>query len=135
MAQAETEFNGSICFTSANAACQAEGWNSGACFAIRYAPRNIGTNGANTELSLFNRTFAVGFQMNSGNPVSATPITVSMAKVARGGYSYDVGFRFISQSPASPTQSTANITFTGQFTNWDEIIGCTIQFRGAATRQ
>lgn len=132
LAQAEIEYEGSLCITAVSPACQPD-WDKGGCFGVRYAPRSIGTNGPDTELSLFDRTFAVGFKLASGNPVAASPYTVSMAKVARGGYRYNVGFRFISQTPAAPLASTPSITFTGAFTNWDELPGCTATFRGSTT--
>ena len=134
VASAETEFNGALCFTSANAACVAQGWNAGGCFSTRYAPRNVGTNGPDTELSLFSDDFAVGFKLGSGNPVAATPFTVSMAKVARGGSTHPVGFRLTSQTPSAPNTATPTISMNGVFTNWDQITGCTMGFRSAATR-
>jgi len=132
LAHAEIEFEGSLCLTAVTTACQPD-WQKGSCFLVRYAPRSIGSNGPDTELSLFGRTFAVGFKLPSGNPVAATPYTVSMAKVARGGYSYNLGFRFASQTPSAPLATSPSITFTGAFTNWDEITGCTVTFRGATT--
>ena len=134
LAQAETEFNGSLCFTSVNTACQSQGWNAGGCFGVRFAPRNVGTNGADTEISLFARDFAVGFRLASGDPVAAVPFTVTAAKVARGGLTYSLGFRLTSLTPTVPTTSTGSLSFVGVFTNWDQITGCTVNFRGAGTR-
>ena len=133
LAHADTEWNGSLCFNSATPQCTAAGWNPNGCFNIRYAPRNVGANGPDTELSLFNPGFAAGFRLASGNPVSSTPYTVTIAKVARGGYTYPVGFRFATQIPAVPTLTTATISMTGFFTDWDQIAGCTYGFRAAAT--
>lgn len=132
LAHAEIEFEGSLCLTSVSPACQ-PAWSKGACFAARYAPRLIGSNGADTELSMFDRTFAIGFKLASGNPVAATNYSVAMYKVARGGYRHGVGFRFMSQVPATPLANTPSITFTGVFTNWDELAGCSVTFRGATT--
>ena len=132
---AETEFRGGLCFESVNAACTAVGWNAGSCFNVRYAPRNVGTNGADTELSLFSGSFSVGFRLALGNPVVATPYTVDAFKVARGGHSHPLGFRLTSHVPAAPTTATPNITMAGFFTNWDEATGCTVSFRAAVTRQ
>ena len=133
-AHAETEFEGALCFTSASAACHAEGWSTG-CFGARYAPRDLGDNGPDTELSLFARTFAVGFMLPSGNPVSPTLYNVTMSKVARGGYTHPVKFRLKAQTPSAPTPSTQNITFRGVFANWDEIAGCTMEFNSALTKK
>lgn len=132
---AETEFRGGLCFASVNAACTAVGWNAGTCFSIRYAPRNVGINGPDTELSMFDDGFTVGFQLPSGNPVAAAPYTVNAAKVARGGYVHPLGFRLTAHGPAAPTTATPFITMTGVFTNWDETVGCTVNFRAAVTRQ
>lgn len=133
LANAETEWSGSLCFTSATPQCTAQGWDASGCFAIRYAPRNVASNGADTELSLFSSSFAVGFKIPTGNPVASTPYTVKIAKVARGGYVYTGGFRLASQTPAAPTAASTTISMTGFFTNWDEIVGCTYGFRAAAT--
>lgn len=133
LASAETEWSGSLCFISATSQCTAQGWEANGCYSIRYAPRNVASNGVDTELSLFNPSFAVGFKIPSGNPVASTPYTVQIAKVARGGYVYTGGFRLASQTPAAPTAASTTISMTGFFTNWDGIAGCTYGFRAAAT--
>ena len=133
--RAETEFEGSLCISATNTACQAAGWNAGYCLGVRYAPRNVGTNGADTQLSLFGQNFAVGFALASGNPVSSAFLNVTAAKVAGGGYTYPLKFRLTSHSPAAPATTTPNIVFNGVFANWDEIPGCNVTFRAATTRR
>lgn len=133
-AHADIEFEGALCITAVTSACQPD-WGPGGCFTVRYAPRAIGTNGADTELSLFDRSFAVGLKLASGNPVAATPYSVRFAKVARGGYTYTGGFRFTGQSPATPLATSPTVSFTGAFSNWDEIAGCTVSFRGSTARR
>lgn len=133
-AQAETEFEGSLCINAVTAGCQPD-WGPGACFTARYAPRNVGTNGADTELSIFDRTFAMGLRLSSGNPVAPDFYLVSFSKVARGGSVYRAGFKFISQSPAAPTTSTNSIILSGAFSSWDNITNCTVGFRAALTRK
>ena len=134
-AYALTDYEGSVCVTSLTNACLQEGWTVDSCFTSRYTPRDVGDNGTRTQLSLFSRTFAIGFAMFNVNPVSNKPIAITAAKIARGGYTFDMGFRLISQSPATPTTSTKEITLVGSFTNWDETPGCTLNFRGAYTRR
>jgi hypothetical protein len=132
-AEARTEYEGAVCITSVTTACVDEGWVVGPCLASRYSPRGVVGNGTQTRLSVFARTFAVGFGVDA-NPVSSRAIKVNAAKVASGGYMFEMGFRLTSQSPLSPNSSTNEITLSGVFTAWDEIPGCTIGFRGAYTR-
>ena len=127
------QYTGGLCFTSTSDQCQ-EFWTTDTCFSVRYAPRNVGSNGPATRLSMFSGTFAIGFALPTGNPIGDVK-EVSASKIAIGGYSFPMGFRFISQSPTSPISSTANITFVGTFTNFDEIENCTVNFRGAVTKR
>jgi hypothetical protein len=134
-AYALTEYDGGVCVTSVTNQCVEQGWFVDTCFASRYTPRGLSNNGRVTQFSLFSRTFAVGFDVFDVNPISNKPISITTSKVARGGYTFNMGFRLTSQSPAAPTTSTKEITLVGSFTNWDEIPGCTLNFRGAYTRR
>ena len=130
---AHIEFSGSFCLTAANTTCTTNNWNVGQCFATRFVAPNIGDT-ASTKLSIFSRTYATDFTLASGSLIGTTFQPVTVTKIASGGFQYNAAMRLTSQSPASPTSTTPFITQTGNVDGWDNIAGCTVQFKAAHTR-
>ncbi len=132
---ATIEFDGGLCLTAANAACNAAGWSAGGCFSTRFSAPNIGTNGPQTQLSIFSGTFSLGFVLQSGTLIGTTFKQVDVTKVARAGGTFQSQMRFTTQSPAAPKATTNFINMVGDVNNWDDVAGCTVSFRAAAPRR
>ena len=132
-AAAEVEFRGAFCITTVNAACTAVGWVTGCNVNFRFSPRNLGDNGGQTRLSLFDGFLSANYTMASGSPNGATLKPVAGTRFGRGVSEFNSQWKITSQQPAPATllATSTSVTFSGTITGFDNIAGCQISFKAA----
>ena len=129
----EVEFRGAFCLTNITSQCATVGYVTGCNINFRFSPRNLGANGAQTRLSLFDGFLAGNYTMASGNPNGTTLLPVNGTRFGRGVATFNSQWKFTSQSPppATLSASSAAVTFKGAITAFDNIVGCDVTFKGS----
>lgn len=131
---ANVEYTGTFHITkvAATQGCADNGAQVGDVFFARFRPPNLGTNGPETHLSVFQQfntgAGALSAQLASGSLVGTAFKSVSVTQIfARAGGPYAATLRFTSQVPATPVDTTPTISIVGDWTN---LAGdaCTIGF-------
>jgi hypothetical protein len=134
---ARVEFFGSLYVTAATSECNGTPFPGIQRF-LRYWPRNVGTNGAHTRLTVFDidrRGAVQAYDLASGNLVGPDyqEVKVTVIKPTGGGASLKASMRLASQTPASPTPTTPSLAIKGYFKDYGRV-GCTVTFTGDLTR-
>ena len=134
---AQVTFRGTIHFTALSQTCIVNGDGAVGDFAMmRFSPPNLGTNGAPTRISIFNDFGgAQNATLASGSLVGTTFKNVTTTGIYRGAGSGPATLRLTSQSPSSPTKTTASMTIAGDWTDFSGDTGCTISFIGTGLKQ
>lgn len=129
---AQVEWRGGLCITDQTPVCANDGWAVGQCYFLRYLPANIGDNGNKTRLTFLAQHFAEQFTLDPGNLVGTTFQAVQGTSIGRFGFQSPVTMRIWPQSPQSPTETTRSITLQTRIRDISGLIGCNIDFQGAA---
>lgn len=127
------EFRGAACLATVTASCPASGWTIGDCMLLRYSPPNLGTNGVTTEFSLFGQSFSDNYSLATGSLIGTTLKPIDAYHIGRSGYKYASTMRITKQSPAPLLATTANVSLSGNITNFSNSLNCTVGFRASAT--
>ena len=130
---AEVDFRGAFCVLTTTAQCTAVGWAPGCNVNMRFSPRLLADNGAQTRLSIFDGFLSANYTMASGSPYGNVLQPVAGTRIGRGISTFAAQWKITSQQPP-PSAITANspsVTFRGSIANYDNIVGCTITFKAA----
>lgn len=108
---------------------------TGSRFHIRFRPSGLGTNGSTSGLSLFELSGALNYEVVGR--FAANP------KIAQAQSIFDHGnvssvltkVAFLTQNPSTLTVTTEAVAATGSILGFDEMAGCTIQFRMGTTKR
>jgi hypothetical protein len=124
------KWTGDITFTAKTAACL---WNPVLSHAIvRFRPSGLGTNGTNSNLTIFYQTYAMGFRV--AGRFDTTLKVVDAADIGGGFGNWNPQVRFISQTPATLETFTTQVTIKGQIVGFDYTPACTVDFTMTALR-
>lgn len=133
---ANVDFVGTMCLTSVTPGCVAAGWNVGNCAVLRVRPSDLGTNGPATKVSLFWQSFALNYQLDSGDLVGTTYQIVRSTHLGQSAYTFNARMRVTRMTPATLSETTQFATFVGNIKNFDDpSLGCDVGFKATAQRK
>lgn len=114
-----------------NAACNANNWAVGDFFRSVIRPANVGTNDANTRLTLIGARIAQRFQMANqelaGNGTYTGTFITSMA----GFISWSDGTFASAKLKPAPTPTTQTLSLNVKLGNFSGLPGCTVTLQGS----
>jgi hypothetical protein len=130
----DIEWLGYFCIVNKlNQSCLDDGIRPGECATLRYTPRNMGSNGPSTRLSLYEQHWAANYTLPIGNLIGSRFKKVNGTGIAKGVWTFTSKMRIAKQIPRSSL--TTYLALEGDIYDYDGATGCNIKFTAAVTRR